>query len=294
MSTATPPEAELPALNRQIDDLEAETELLREQQSKRAGTARRARFRHRYLRLARWFRSPAASLEYWPLGALTIGPLIAGLLTAILIGFVASSAPILLVAFAVGVAAAGGAITALLYWPRDERVPAAVSEAEADSRLASAHWQEAAGRLADVKDRLQRLLEERRARMVSGRVQRAALLQRRWKAMNAAEWEDFVVEVCRTLGATVDRRGHFEGGGELIIIAGERRVAALASVSREPIHSGAVQQALAMKQREGCESCAILSNGRFTGAAQDFAARNHCALIGRDHFPDFVMGKIEL
>jgi HJR/Mrr/RecB family endonuclease len=44
----------------------------------------------------------------------------------------------------------------------------------------------------------------------------------------------------------------------------------------------------------GCDSCAIITTGRFTGAAQDYAARNGCTLIGREAFPDFALGKLEL
>ena len=42
-----------------------------------------------------------------------------------------------------------------------------------------------------------------------------------------------------------------------------------------------------------CDSCAVVVNRRFTGAAQDFAQRNGCAAIGAGEFPDFVLGKIE-
>jgi hypothetical protein len=292
--TTTPPEAELAALNREIEQLEAEAAVLEEQRAKRIKAARRAAWRLRYLRFARWFRSPAASIELWPLAAMLAGPMLAGILTMILVGFVADATSSLLLAFFVGATAGAGALAAVLYRPRDELLAASIPEAEAAARVADAHWKEAVQRLTEVKECLHRLIEDRRARMASGRVQRAALLQRRWKAMNATEWEDYLVEVCRTLGAAVDRRGHVDDGAELVIDFGDRRVAALAKVSRESLHSGAVQQALAVMQREGCQSCAILTNGRFTGAAQDYAAREGCTLIGREQFPDFVMGKAGL
>jgi HJR/Mrr/RecB family endonuclease len=184
-------------------------------------------------------------------------------------------------------------LASLFYRPTDSLLPAVVAEAESQSRVASAHWREAFERLKEVKVRLASLIEERREKMASGRVQRAALLQRPWKTMPAAEWEDFVVEVCRTLGATVDRRGHSEDGAELVVDFGPRRVAAVVKTSREAIDSGAVQDAIALKEREACDACAIITNGRFTGAAQDFAPGNGCKLIGREEFPDFVLGQTE-
>lgn len=294
MPTSTPPEAELAETNREIERLEAEEAVLEEQRAKRAAAARRAAWRFRYLRFVRWFRSPAASIELWPLAVMLIGPVLVGTLAMIVVGFVVSSLSILLIAFAVGAAAGAGMFAAFLYRPRDELLAATIPEAEASARVADAHWKEAAERLTEVKERLQRLVEERRERMASGRVQRAALLQRPWKTMSAVEWEDYLVEVCRTLGATVDRRGHADDSAELIVDFGPRRVAVIAKVSRETIHSGAVQQAIAVMSREGCPTCAILSNGRFTGAAQDYATRNGCTLIGREHFPDFVMGGTQL
>jgi hypothetical protein len=224
---------------------------------------------------------------------MVVGPVAFGVLLFVLVDLVADSFSLALLGFLFGAAAGAGGLASLFYRPTDALLPAALAEAESQSRVASAHWKEAFERLTEVKQQLARLVEDRRARMASGRVQRAALLQRPWKGMSSVEWEDFVVEVCRTLGATVDRRGHGDEGAELIVDFGSRRVAALVKTAREAIDSGSVRQAIAVMNRERCESCAIISNGRFTGAAQDFAPRNRCKLIGRDEFPDFVLGSIE-
>ena len=60
------------------------------------------------------------------------------------------------------------------------------------------------------------------------------------------------------------------------------------------IGSKTIQHALAGRDRHRCDTCAVVINRRFTGAAQDFAQRNGCAAIGVTEFPDFVLGKIEL
>jgi HJR/Mrr/RecB family endonuclease len=60
------------------------------------------------------------------------------------------------------------------------------------------------------------------------------------------------------------------------------------------VNSATIQAALASKDRHQCDSCAVIINRRFTGAAQDFARRNGCTAIGASEFPDFVLGKTGL
>ncbi len=113
--------------------------------------------------------------------------------------------------------------------------------------------------------------------------------------MRGAEWEDFVVEVLRTLGAKVERTGRIVGqDANLIADFSPRRVALLTEGEGHPAASSTIQQAFAAKDRHRTDSCAVIINRRFTGAAQDFAQRKGCTAIGMSEFPDFVMGKIQL
>ena len=109
-----------------------------------------------------------------------------------------------------------------------------------------------------------------------------------------AEWEDFVVEVLRTHGATVDRALGTGMDSTLIADYGPQRVAVFTLGEGQVVNSATVGHALAAKDRLRCDSCAIVINRRFTGAAQDFARRNGCTAIGAGEFPDFVLGKIEI
>jgi hypothetical protein len=294
MPAATPPEVELTKLNQEIERLEVELAMLEEQRKKRWSAARRAVWRGRYLHAARTLRRPTARWDWWPIGVLILGPTFVAIVFLTIASAVSSWTSLALFALFVGAAAGMGALASLLYRPRDDQLPSAIDEAGTDQRVTLAHWKETFDRLAEVKQQHARLVEDRRQRMASGRVQRAALLQRPWRQMPAAEWEDFVVEVCRTLGATVNRRSRGDEGAELIVAFGDHQVAALIKTSDETIHSGTVQHALAMKDREQCALCAIITNGRFTGAAQDYAERIGCKLIGRGEFPDFVLGTITL
>jgi restriction system protein len=112
--------------------------------------------------------------------------------------------------------------------------------------------------------------------------------------MRDTEWEDFVVEVCRTLGAKAERTGRTGEDANLIVDFGDRRVAVLTQGEGHNVSSETIQQAIAAKNRTHCDSCAVIINRRFTGAAQDFAKRNGCTAVGAAEFPDFAMGKIAI
>jgi hypothetical protein len=284
------PETELAELNREIERFEAEQALLADQRKKRAQAASRANWRVRYLRLARLVRRPSAMWEQWRIALLVIGPGLGGALIFVLVNLVSRSPSLALVAFFLGGAATLASVAALLFRPSEVLLPSATAEAEAQAQIATAHWKEALERLAEIQQQLSLLHENRRANMASGRVQRAALLQRPWKMMPSEEWTDFVVEVCRTLGGTVERRARAGDCEELVVSLDDRKVAAVAISSRDAINTEIVHQAVEFQSRAGCASCAIITNGRITGAAQDFASRNGCRIIGREEFPDFVVG----
>lgn len=282
-------------LNREIEQLEAEASRLEIEQGAIAKEAGKATRRQQYLRLAQWIRKPTASLNLWPLAVMFIGPILVGVLALVLVHTLTGFYPAAFFAFLLGIVGGVGLLGSLIYHPADTLLPAALTEAETRSRLASARLEEKLARVTETKQKLHLLVEERRERMASGKVQRAALLQRPWKTMPAQEWEDFVVEVARTLGAEAERtRGTAGDGANLIISLGPHRTAVKTIVTKQIIDSGLINQLVKEKESLGCTSAAVITTARFTGAAQDYASRNGCNLIGRDEFPDFVLGKIEL
>jgi hypothetical protein len=283
----------LTQLKHEIEAAEAEAARLEAERARVAKDTARASRRLRYYQLARRLRAPARSFAMWPMAIMLFGPLVFGIIALILVHLPTNSYPLAFFAFLLGVVAGVGVFGSLLFHPADTLLPAAISEAEAQSRLANARLQEKLGRIAEVKQRLQLLIEERRDQIASGKLQRAALLQRPWKGMQGPEWDDFVVEVLRTHGAKVDRAGR---GGDANLVAdfGPRRVALLTEGEGHVVDSTTIQRAIGARDRHRCDSCAVVINRRFTGAAQDFAQRNKCTAVGAGEFPDFVMGKIEL
>lgn len=286
---------QLSQLNQRIDRLQDQkSQLQLERVSAETQVAQTAR-RLAHLRLVRWVRSPMAASQLWPVGLLVVGPIVVGAFMLLALSLVTSSFAAGLTAF-VGGAAAGAALFAwLLYRPADAVLPTAIEQAESENSLASARLKETVEQLTAAMEEQRSLVEERRGWMASGKVQRAALLQRAWKTMPEAEWEDFVVEVCRTLGYSVNRlpRPTVADANMLVELEG-RSVAIVTQAEGHTGNSTAVQRALAGKSLHGCERCGVILNRRFTGAAQEFASRQGCTLVGLEEFPDFVMGTIQL
>jgi HJR/Mrr/RecB family endonuclease len=296
MSTpATTPQRPLTQLTREIEQLETEAARLETERGVIAREVRKAARRLRYLRLARAIRKPAAQYSLWPMIVMLAGPTIVGTIALIAIHILTNSFPLAFFGFLLGMVAGVGLFASLVYHPPDTLLPAAFHEAESQSRLADARLKEKMERLTETKTQLQKLVDERRDQIASGKLQKAALLQRNWKQMGDAEWEDFVVEVCRTLGAKAERTGRTEGdAANLIVDFGARRVAILTQGGGQNVTSATIQQALASQKQNQCDACAVIINRRFTGAAQDFAQRNGCAAIGAVEFPDFALGKVAL
>jgi HJR/Mrr/RecB family endonuclease len=296
MLVELPAKRPLTQLNHEIEAAEAEAARLESERRLIAADVRRASRRLQYLLLAKRLRAPAKSLELWPIAVLLVGPLACGIAALVLVNLLTSSYPVAFFAFLLGIVAGVGLFASLIYHPADTLLPAAFTEAESAAKLANARLGEKLARISDVKQHLQRLIDERRDQIASGKLQRAALLQRNWKAMRDAEWEDFIVEVLRTHGAKVDRTNR-PGSEDANLIAdfGSRRVAVLTTLGESgAVDSASIRNAIAAKERRHCDAAAAIINRRFTGAAQDFAQRNGCAAIGAGEFPDFVLGKIQI
>jgi hypothetical protein len=231
----------------------------------------------------------------WPIALIVVGGGLVGFLFVVLVSTVTGSLPASLLGFVMGMGAGAALFAALLNRPPDAQLPAATDEAESQMRLSNARWQEKSERIAETKNRLQQLIDERRGQIASGKLQRAALLQRPWKGMHGDEWEDFLVEVLRTHGATVERsRDSADQDSLLLAELDAHRIAVLLPGGGNTVSSATIHTAISAKERERCDSCAVIINRRFTGAAQDFAQRNGCTAIGASEFPDFVLGKIAL
>jgi flagellar biosynthesis chaperone FliJ len=282
-------------LNDEIPRLEAEAAQLQKDRAAAARKTGRLRRRWRYLQIVRRLRRPAARFELWPTGVMVVGPLLTGIVLLVLANLIFDSFLIMLLAFFLGVAIGAGACTSLLYRPPDALLPAAIEETDAQLHVAEVRLEEAVAEVTEASQRLRDLVKERRELVVTDKLQRAMLLQRKWKTMDEAEWKDYVVEVLRTLGAKVERQGELgEHGIDMIVTLHGRRIAIQAHGKGQNVNSAIVHEALAAKSTCRCDACAVIVNRRFSGAAIDDADRFGCTLVSVNKFPDFVLGKIEL
>jgi hypothetical protein len=295
MPVDSPSKRPLTQLNFEIEEAETELVKLEADRAAIAGMVSKASRRLRLLALARWTRKPTVSLDLKPVVVLAVESSGAAILIFIVLLILLGSLSLAFLGLLITFAVTAAILAVLLFKPADELLPATISEAESHRQLLQARHKEKVERITDTKTRLNRLLDERRDQIASGKLQKAALLQRKWKTMQETEWQDFVVEVCRTLGAKVERIGR-PGGDDANLIAdfGPRRVAVMTEAKDHNVSSATIQLALAAKARHHSDSCAVIINRRFTGAAQDFARHNDCTAIGAGEFPDFVMGKVEI
>ena len=142
---------------------------------------------------------------------LLVGSGVIGVVTFVIVHLMFDSLSMAMLGLLLGIAGGAAWFASLLYRPPDAVLTATIAEAESHIRLVDARLKEKVERITETKQWLQRLIDERRDQIASGKLQKAALLQRNWKAMRDAEWDDFVVEVCRTLGAKVERIGRSAG-----------------------------------------------------------------------------------
>ncbi len=188
----------LTQLNQEIDQLEAEKSRLEVDRVSIGQAASRASWRIRYLRLARWTRKPTVSHDLKSIVVLAAGSGLFAIFAFILLISLFSFS-VAFLGLLIGFATCAALLAVLLYQPSDELLPATFAEAESHHQLLQARYKEKVERVRETNDRLQALIAERRDQIASGKLQKAALLQRPWKTMREAEWDDFVVEVCRTL-----------------------------------------------------------------------------------------------
>jgi HJR/Mrr/RecB family endonuclease len=237
-------------------------------------------------------------LQSWPIVALLNGTVIVGLLVLFVLGLLHGSWAWAFLGMSIGMFLGATIVAVFLFFPSDKIVQSAIPEAEAEASFQSSILQDVLGQIAPVEEQLAVFLAERKTMIKELPKRLRPILQTYgWKTLRGNQWEEYLVEVCRTLGATVERTGKCgDQGVDLIVVFGAKRVAVQAK-GYDPIYAvnnKAVQEAVAGMAMYGCNACAVMTNTRFTPGARQLAESNNCTLIGEDEFPDFVMGKIKL
>ena len=310
---STPSEFDPAALSREIAHLESELARLEIGRTSLAKMVAWLSRRNRYLQLAKAFRGPATSIAAYPLLVLATGPLALGVVAFILLNLLFGFWSLSWLGFLIVSVTALVAFALLLYSPSNAMLPFETSEMEAKLGVEAARLKETVASVTELKARLATLHEHRRALAKSDQLQRAMLLQRNWKSLRSSEWEDYVVEICRTLGANVQRaeksgvapavpqapasgaRGVIRREPTTLFVTFSPRRIAVAAVSEvNPFHAAAVRQVIDDLAQKGCDELGIITNARLTAGSKEYARSRRCTLVGEDEFPDFVLGKIPL
>jgi hypothetical protein len=310
---STPPEFDVTTLNRDISQLETEAARLEIERSAAARTVRQLKRRATYLHAAAGLRQLIGTNGMATLAVLAIGPLVAAVIGLVLSSLLISSWTLASLVFFVVGSSTFVLLVLLLYRPATAQLPAALAETEAKQAAESARLTQAVEVIAEVKRKLALLHGHRHESAKSDKLQRAMLLQRNWKGLRGSEWEDYVVEVCRTLGANVQRseaasatpaaaeaptkgpRGVMRRLPTTLFVTFSPRRFAVAAVSEvNPFHAAAVRQVIDDLAQQGCEDLGILTNARITAGSKEYARSRRCTLIGEEEFPDFVLGKVGL
>jgi hypothetical protein len=308
-----PSEFDVVALNRDISQLETESARWTIERAAAAKLVRQLGRRIRYLQAAALLRKAVGTSSIAQLALLAIGPLVAGVAGLIVSSLLVSSWTLAALVFFVAGTVAFIVLMSLLYRPSIEQLPSALADAASKHAAESARLREAQDAKSEVERRLAVLHGQRGATAKSDKLQRAMLLQRNWKSLRGSEWEDYVVEVCRTLGANVQRgeatnaaaveaeapakgpRGVMRRATTTLFITFSPRRLAVAAVSEvNPFHAAAVRQVIDDLAKQGCEEMGILTNARITAGSKEYAHSRRCTLIGEEEFPDFVLGNTPL
>ncbi|MEX2168420.1 MAG: restriction endonuclease, partial [Pirellulales bacterium] len=182
-------------------------------------------------------------------------------------------------------------------YPSDEFLCGDLADAKKEQQESTRRRDEIATRLGAAERSLRVLTNERRELIATVEWQRASLLQQNWKAMRGDDWEDYLLEVFRALGAEAKRtrqRASSDQGVDLIARFDCKCFAIQAKGYGHPVGNKAIQEVFAGAKHWHCDAWAVVTNSEFTPKAKELAVSTGCVLIGEEEFPDFVMGKIEL
>jgi HJR/Mrr/RecB family endonuclease len=246
-----------------------------------------------YLRFAGWLRKPAVDYTLWRPGLLLVGAGFAAVFFFIVFDSISGSPTAVYLGSLFGAAATVGILALFLQYPSDAVLPSAIADTDARTHAFDVRVDSALRSLAAEKQQIITLSSERVKLVQAVEWQRAALLDRNWRAMRDTEFEEYLVEVFCALGAAARRTGKSgDQGVDLVVEIGDRCVAVQAKGYHHSVSNNAVQEAVTGKAHYQCCSAAVITNSYFTKSAIELALSNNCALIGEAEFPDFVMGRV--
>lgn len=283
--------ARIESLKQEVDALSSSLSDLEKQLRTSRLSLQYARLRAWYFACATQLRKPLEQYSLWFLGVILVGSASAAAVIFLLLYLSNVPATVIgIISLLIGLGAAA-LLAAMMTMPTTANLPAQIDEE-------NSHIQDQREQIATHKTNANSLRQKRaslrgaiRELQQSDQLQRELLLQENWQEMQSAEWENFLVEVFRWLGAQAElNRTGEDPSVNILVRFGALRIAVQARSGEDLVNHKAVRELVVGKAHYGCERAAIITNGRFTKSAIDLAASNSCFLIGRSNFEAFVMG----
>lgn len=166
--------------------------------------------------------------------------------------------------------------------------------AEARTRLEAARRQHR--RLRDIRDFE---ASYQHARREIGRIQteladsRHQLARRDWRSLRGTGFEDFLAEVFRALGYSVETtKVTGDQGVDLIITGKGERIAVQTKGYAKNVGNGAIQEVYTGMAYYRCNRCVAITNASFTRDAKDVARKVGCLLIDGARIVDLIAGNV--
>jgi HJR/Mrr/RecB family endonuclease len=225
--------------------------------------------------------------------AATVGP---ALLVLLAVPFSPSALGYLLIIL-VGITLAGLAYLPFSFYPEDEVLAAAIPRVTERLKEATAVYERLAAEETTQREQVT-AAETEYTRIKAALASRLHWLRTcRWQEMKGRNFGNF-------LGLALEEHGYqvetIAGAAEqraIDMLAGRDGKRAAVVVAGQPevtVDVDAVQQARSAMASHRCQSCAVVTNSRFTAPARELAERVGCKLIDGTQIPDLIEGRIVL
>jgi HJR/Mrr/RecB family endonuclease len=166
-----------------------------------------------------------------------------------------------------------------------ETLRAAAAQAWADFKTKRQQWL-----LTEQLDQARQRRQEIAAVIATVKYQ---LIHTDWRSLRSVDFEHFLTRVFEMLGYHVDRtKATADQGADLIVTGKGRRIAVQAKGYADGVGNHSVMEVTAGMSYYKCDSCAVITNSRFTRAAKHLATATQCRLIEGSQMRDLIEGRI--
>ena len=287
-------ESHLEAMENHIRELRGAVKVARLRYLRILAQGLMVRCRLLYLFVARFFRETVAPFLGWRWAVVLIGTTLFGALFFVLF--------LSWVAGLWGIALGATVFASLVGFPSDSHLTVNMRAAEGTLAQLGLRRNEGTEALSQMRRELSDAIENQRQladRLRQHRQSRQYRLQqlaaRNWRAMRGGDLETFLEKVFSELQYSVERTGGAgDQGVDLITERDGHRIALQVKGYLDSVPNTAIQEAFTGMAFYKCDTCAVITNSRFTTGGKNIASSVGCALIDENTLPMLIVGQIDL